>query len=71
MLGFHRRRACRRRQSQAGVSKVVQVEVRATDGGACTLPGDLEHVPRERYAGDTGKDERVSVRASKTTQVLT
>jgi hypothetical protein len=34
MLEFHRRRACRRRQSQAGVSKVVQVEVRATDEGA-------------------------------------
>jgi hypothetical protein len=38
---------------------------------ARALPGDLEYVPRERYAGDTGKDERVGVRASKTTQVLT
>ena len=53
-------------QCQTRVSKVVEVQVRATDDCARTLPSDLEHVPREWRTSDANEHKgfRLGVRVS-------
>ncbi len=52
------------------MAKVVKVKVLAANDGARALPGDLQHVARERNTGDTREHEVVRLGTRESTEVV-